>query len=328
MEKARIFDSATGKQLTILRPKVPGRVNPELGFNSASFSPDGKRLVTASGSGRGTLWDTETGKELQFLESDPQHLILAVMFSGDGRSVYSVRDPAIPSAQRVIALHDQKDDLVARIWDAATGKLRLSLVVSQPSLRGSHTAVVFSANGRHVAAGCRDGTVRIWDISKVDLSAVSAKPLEESLVLRGHTKPIEAAAFSPDGRLLATAADDRSGRIWDVATGKQLAVLKHADAGIWNMAFSPDGTKLVTGGKEDAARLWDVKTGRELATWHGHAGWVLSAKFSRDGHWVLTEDQNGHCRLWPTNALDIALQRKPRELTAAERERLQVDLPD
>src|SRR5262249_19218868 len=115
---------------------------------------------------------------------------------------------------------------------------------------------------------------------------------------------------------------------WDVATGKQLAVLKHADAGIWNMAFSPDGTKLVTGGKEDAARLWDVKTGRELATWHGHAGWVLSAKFSRGGHWVLTEDQNGHCRLWPTNALDIALQRKPRELTAAERERLQVDLPD
>jgi WD40 repeat protein len=323
MEKVRIFDAATGKQLALLRPKVPG----ELGFNSAVISPDGKRLVTASGSGKATIWDTKTGNELLFLETDPHHLVLAAMFSADGRNIYSVRDPSIPSAQRVIGLRDQKDDLVARIWDAATGNLRLSLAVSQPGLRGNHTAVVFSANGRHVAGGCRDGTVRIWDISKVDLSAFSAKPLEESLVLRGHTKPVEAAAFSPDGRLLATAADDRSGRIWDVATGKQVAALKHLDAGIWNMAFSPDGTKLVTGGKEDAARLWDVKTGRELATWRGHAGWVLSAKFSPDGQWVLTEDQNGHCRLWPTNALDMALQRKPRELTAAERERLQVDLP-
>jgi WD40 repeat protein len=323
MEKVRIFDATTGKQLTLLRPKVPG----ELGFNSAVFSPDGKRLVTASGSGSGTIWDTEAGNELFLLETDSHHPVLVAMFSGDGRSVYSVSDPAIPSAQRVIGLPDQKDDLVARVWDAATGKLRLYLVVSQPSLRGNHTAVVFSASGRHVAGGCRDGTVRIWDISKADLSAASAKPLEESLVLRGHTKPVEAAAFSPDGRLLATAADDRSGRIWDVATGKQLAALKHLDAGIWNMVFSPDGAKLVTGGKEDAARLWDVKTGRELATWRGHAGWVLSAKFSPDGQWVLTEDQNGHCRLWPADPLAIALQRKPRELTAAERERLQVDLP-
>jgi WD40 repeat protein len=69
-----------------------------------------------------------------------------------------------------------------------------------------------------------------------------------------------------------------------------------------------------------------VNTGQELAVWRGHVGWVLSARFSPDGQWVLTEDQNGHCRVWPVDPLALAMQRKPRELTAAERERLRMDV--
>jgi len=93
--------------------------------------------------------------------------------------------------------------------------------------------------------------------------AVSASRVR--LTLRGHEGPVEEVAYSPDGKLIATASGDKTARIWDAATGQELLTLQHA-AGVGKVKFSPDGARLATGAGDGLVRLWDVASGKELLT--------------------------------------------------------------
>ena len=77
-------------------------------------------------------------------------------------------------------------------------------------------------------------------------------------------------AFSPDGRLLATAGDDSTARLWDPATGEHLRTLTGHASEVNGVAFSPDGRLLATAGDDSTARLWDPATGEHLRTLAGH----------------------------------------------------------
>ena len=81
------------------------------------------------------------------------------------------------------------------------------------------------------------------------------------------------AAFSPDGSRIVTASGDKTARIWDAATGKEIAVLRgHDDASCISAAFSPDGSRIVTASEDNTARIWDAATGKEIAVLRGHDG--------------------------------------------------------
>jgi WD40 repeat protein len=75
--------------------------------------------------------------------------------------------------------------------------------------------------------------------------------------LRGHGNAVQSAAFSPDGRRIVTASWDRTARVWDAATGKEITVLQH-DNYVNSAAFSPDGARIVSGSSDNTARIWDV----------------------------------------------------------------------
>ena len=81
---------------------------------------------------------------------------------------------------------------------------------------------------------------------------------------------VEWAAFSPDGTKVVTASHDRMARLWDAASGKELAVLPGHEDEVWRAAFSPDGTKVVTASADGTARLWDAASGKRLAVLQGH----------------------------------------------------------
>jgi WD40 repeat protein len=77
-------------------------------------------------------------------------------------------------------------------------------------------------------------------------------------LLRGHYHWVESAAFSPDGSRIVTASDDKTARIWDAATAKEIAVLRGHDDRVVSAAFSPDGSRIVTASHDGTARIWDT----------------------------------------------------------------------
>src|SRR5262249_14894284 len=141
------------------------------------------------------------------------------------------------------------------------GMLVLMLMASQPgpgtpgarprTLKGhsgSVMAVAFAPDGKILASGSRDGTVRLWDVKTGDLRRT----------LGVHTGDVYAVAFAPDGRLLATGGGDRTVRLWDVRTARVIRMLEgHGDI-IRSVAFAPDQRTLASAGVDGTIRLWDV----------------------------------------------------------------------
>ena len=120
----------------------------------------------------------------------------------------------------------------------------------------------------------------------------------ERTVLRGHTGPVSAFAFSPDGTRVLTGSDDHTARLWDAATGKTLATLAGHTSHVSAVAFSPDGTRVLTGSWDKTARLWDAATGKAVATLVGHTDYVTVVAFSPHSTRVLTGSGDNTARLW------------------------------
>jgi len=136
-------------------------------------------------------------------------------------------------------------------------------------------------------------------------SPAAEPPKPELFLQTGHSGMILAAAFSPDGRYVATVSGDRSARIWDAKTGLEChRFLGHTQM-VMSVAFSPDGKQLLTGSLDKTARLWDVATEKELCRYEGETLMVASVAFSSDGRQVLTASYangpdytKGAARLW------------------------------
>jgi WD40 repeat protein len=115
-------------------------------------------------------------------------------------------------------------------------------------------------------------------------------------VLKGHTGAINDAAFSPDGRFLATVSDDRTVRLWDVLTGQARSLEGHRDE-VWDVAWSPDGRQLVTASKDASLRLWTAATG-ESRPLLAHEAAVDRVRFLAGGRKIASRSRDGRLLVW------------------------------
>jgi WD40 repeat protein len=145
--------------------------------------------------------------------------------------------------------------------------------------------------------------------------------------LRGHEGLVWSAAFSPDGKRIVTASQDKTARLWDAETGKQIgASLRGHDGYVISAAFSPDGKRIVTASFDNTAQLWGAaETGRQIGeSLKSHEGFVWNAAFSPDGKRIVTASWDKTARLWRNfaNTQELVSHAKtavPRCLTAAQR---------
>jgi hypothetical protein len=178
----KVWDVTTGAEVLTLR----GHTGPA---RIVAFSPDGRRLGTASGDGTAKVWDAETGREVLTFQG---HTAPAecVAFHPDGGLVASAAA-----------------DGTVKVWEADTGKERLAL----PAQREPVQVVAFSPDGKRLLTA-RVATLQVWD-------AATGRDL---FTLKGHTGTISWAVFSPDGGRIASAAEDRTVKVWDLpAAGRE-----------------------------------------------------------------------------------------------------------
>jgi len=150
------------------------------------------------------------------------------------------------------------------------------------------SAVAFSPDGKKLASGSGDKTVRIWD-------AATGATLQ---TFEGHSDQVRAVAFSPDGKQLASGSDNKTVRIWDAATGATLQTLEGHSSLVRAVAFSPDGKQLASGSDDTTVRIWDAATGATLQTLEGLSWSVNAVAFSPDGKQLASGSGNATVRIW------------------------------
>ena len=137
-------------------------------------------------------------------------------------------------------------------------------------------------------------------VSEAELQLDGAShDLRERLVL-SHEHQVLSAAFSPDGKEIVTASEDKTARIWNATTGLPIVgPLNGHEGWVRSAAFSPDGKRIVTASEDRTARIWDAATGQQVGEpLRGHENLVLSAAFSPDGKRIVTGSEDRTARIW------------------------------
>jgi WD40 repeat protein len=152
-------------------------------------------------------------------------------------------------------------------------------------------SVAFSPDGKTLASGSADHTIKLWDVTSGT----------ELRTLIGHSETVTSVAFSPDGKILASGSFDHMVKLWDVSTGTPLRTLTVGHPyPVTSIAFSQDGKTLVSGSYDSTVTIWEVSTGRALRTLmieQGHPN-VLSVAFSPDGKTLASGSSDSTVRIW------------------------------
>ena len=288
----RIWDSETGVQQLILKGSTP------LDYYSATFSPDGRSIVSTSSDYIIRVWDIETGMQLNLLEGHTDFVNSAV-FSPNGKQIVSasgdktvriwdINNGIEKNHYGEIFSHDGKcivsvsDDNIL-IWDIETGK-ELTIMKRHPY---PVLFVAFSPNGKRIILSFENATVGIWDIE-------TSKDLEIPIE---HLVNINSAAFSSDGKHIVVASPYEI-QLWDIELKTKLDILEGSVQIVHSVAFSPDGKRIVSALRDNTIRIWDAETGNELDILEGHSEWANSAAFSPDGKRIVSASDDKTVRIW------------------------------
>ncbi|MCR5036683.1 MAG: TIR domain-containing protein [Bacteroidales bacterium] len=287
------------------------------GYNSTSFSPNGKLIVAACQDKTVRIRDAMTGKEIRVLQGHIRPVISA-LFSPDGKRIVSVSD------------HD------AKIWDVITGEMLFPPISREyithiDGYISGNSVIAFSPDGSYLASAlleninicnsesgkilktinCPDVTIVSISVSPNGKQIVAATREGVALIcdvdsgktirtLVGHTGELTSVAFSPEGDHILSASKDKTIRIWDAVTGETIRILG-CNGEVYVASFSPDGKLIVSASYKNTVSIFNWETGNILYKLDGDA---TTAVFSPDGkrvlagHWIWELETMGTNRIF------------------------------
>jgi WD40 repeat protein len=321
----RFWDVATGREALEHRGHRSA-------IRTLAISPVDGTVFTGGYDGTIRRWDPASGRELATIAELPDPAIFCSL-APDARSLvvctsmgmrpelWSVaerrairrlpRDNATTTVGRVVWSPDGKTVAAdGRIWDVATGRVRLTFRTrdGQDASSRGWFPISYSPDGKTVISEWRQ-ELSFWDV---------AAGKEVGPAIRLEKPRGLAVALSPDGRLLASGGivhRSRDGvvdpaiRLYEVATGRVVATLIGHEETTLGLAFSPDGRWLASGSGDQwsagdhTVRIWSVATGKELRRFDGHRGRVNAVAFAPDGRSVVSGSEDATALVWDVSDL-------------------------
>jgi WD40 repeat protein len=262
----RMWDFASGKELRRMNCYASG----------ISLSPDGRTLAAAAG--EVLLWDIQTGGELRRFGRTAGPLPRAVAYAPDGKTLAVVNGSQVS------------------LWDPTAGKEQRRV----KDLLRAVNAVAYSPDSKTLVTagggGEQDGAFVKNFLAEVKTWEVATGRVR--LACKGHSMWANGAAFSPDGRTLASAGGDFSTRLWDVRTGREVSRFTGHSHEVTCLAYTPDGGTLCSSSQDGTVRVWDAVRARELAVLHGHKKEVMALSLTPDGKTLASGGLDGRVLLW------------------------------
>ena len=278
---------------------------------SLAFSPDGKYIAVAENYGVTQVWNISNRREIARL---------VVHDSKQMRTLNATATSSVAFSPTGILVTGSYDGLI-RLWNVSTGRLVGRPLKAAPLMLPDYIAdggdsfhgvkpelgpddvetISFSPDGRVLAAGYNDGTMRLWNLASRRQIGVpfGSGPLGRSAL------PVSSIAFSPDGTTVAEPADPTASSssrpviwLWNVRSHKLIGTITSGRI-VDSVAFSPDGSTLIGGNQDGATQLWDMSTHDQIGTsLSAGAGEVSMLTYSPNGELVATVSADGTSRLW------------------------------
>jgi WD40 repeat protein len=127
----------------------------------------------------------------------------------------------------------------------------------------------------------------------------------KAMAIKGHNDSVLAAAFSPDGKRIASASADRTVKVWDSVTGQVHLTLARHTKRVTCVAFSPDGKRIVSGSEDGMIRMWDADTGEELRVFTGNNGIIKSVAVNPDGKRIVSGSEDRTVKVWDADTGEV-----------------------
>lgn len=294
--------------------------HPEIVVRTLAFSRDGRTIAACGLHGPVIGWDSRSGRVQTIALGDDRYFTYTKLAPG-------ARVLAFESLDATLSLWDLADNHLLveipgrygptgnmafsadgsmlavgceqeiQVWETARKPPRKVCVLGERRAR----SLAFAPNGRMLAVGMSDGSIRIWDPTKG----------QRTIAFGAHGGAVASLAFADDGRTLAsTCATERVARLWNVDRGQLVATLVGHTMPVQSTVFTPGSRLLATAGADGSVRLWDAATGQLLETFSVQDGPFTKVTVSPDGR-LLAGGGNGSIWVWSLDPTSRAEGRSP-----------------
>jgi WD40 repeat protein len=298
---ARVWDAKTGRRLSPVLYGVVARMSDHnlQEVPIKPFTPDGRHIFFASANEEGAANRPPKGRISLYAVRESVWDVKAGRVLSEEQELHAVSNADVNVQQKIMVTNGTE------LRDLNTG-----IIFARLSKGGDYGGAL-SPNGKLLVTANKDNTARVWEVpvknERVDaaqndntegLGRVLDAP---KWTLAGHRGPVRTASFSPDGRFILTASDDRTARVWDVTTGQEVSVLRGHRKGLLSAAFSPDGSRMVTAGDDRTARVWDAGMGQGFVDLGKVDEKTGGARFGAHSNFVLVSNDRT-ARVWNARA--------------------------